>query len=88
MSNRENVIEWLRDEETATVTFTQGRMKKRIMKLAEERPDEVFVTAINADGSMCARIPTKWIKIGPPRSVSEEQVEAARERILAYHANK
>ena len=88
MSNRENVIEWLRDEETATVTFTQGRMKKRIMKLAEERPDEVFVTAINADGSMCARIPTRWIKVSPPRIVSEEQVEAAKERILAYHANK
>lgn len=88
MSNRENVIEWLRDEETATVTFTQGRMKTRIMKLAEERPDEVFVTAINADGSMCARIPTRWIKVSPPRIVSEEQVEAAKERILAYHANK
>lgn len=88
MSNRENVIEWLRDEETATVTFTQGRMKTRIMKLAAERPDEVFITAINADGSMCARIPARWIKVSPPRLVSEEQVEAARERILAYHASK
>lgn len=88
MSNRENVIEWLRDEETATVTFTQGRMKTRIMKLAEERPDEVFITAINADGSMCARIPTRWIKVSPPRIVSDEQVEAARERIIAYHASK
>lgn len=88
MSNRENVIEWLRDEETATVTLTQGRTKTKIMRLASEKPDECSITAINADGSMCAKIPTSWIKISPPRTVSEKQVETARERLIAYHANK
>ena len=84
----ENVIEWLRDEERATVTFTQGRMKTRIKKLAEERPNECRILAENADGSIVAHIPTKWIRVSPPKQVSEEQREKARERFNSFHSNR
>ncbi|MBO5197413.1 MAG: hypothetical protein J6B85_02675 [Lachnospiraceae bacterium] len=80
-SMNENCIEFLRGQETATVTFSQGRYLARIRKLAVERPEECQITAENPDGSIVAHIPTKWIKISPPRKVSEEQRTAFAERV-------
>ena len=71
----ENVIEWITNEDRATVTFTQAKYKTRIRKLAEERPNEVEIVAENADGSMCAHIPLDWIRINPTRELSEAQRE-------------
>lgn len=68
----ENVIEFITGEKTATLTIHQGKYKNRIKKLSEERPDEVDILAENKDGSILAHIPTKWIKINPPRKLSEE----------------
>ena len=64
---KENVIEWIKDSSIATVSFTQVRMKTRIRKLAKEKPEECRIVAENADGSLCAHIPAKWIKINPTR---------------------
>lgn len=36
----ENVIEFLENQQRATVTFSQGRYKTRIRKLAKARPEE------------------------------------------------
>ena len=85
MKSRENVIEWIRDENRAGVTLTQGRYKGRIEKLAEEYPDECEVVARNKDGSIFAHIPVGWVKIGPPRNVSDEQRQQASERMIAMH---
>lgn len=71
--NIENMIEFIKDNERATVTFSQGRYKSRIKKLAAERPEECEIVAENADGSLCAHIPTAWVKIIPSRQFSEEQ---------------
>lgn len=71
--NIENVIEFIKDSERATVTFSQGRYKSRIKKFAAERPEECEIVAENADGSLCAHIPTAWVKIVPSRQFSEEQ---------------
>ena len=84
--NVENVIEFIKDDERATATFSQGRYKSRIMKLAKERPTECQIVAENKDGSLCAHIPVSWIKITPTRELSEEQREKSRERMLAYHS--
>lgn len=83
----ENAIEWLKDEKRATVTFTQGRMKSKIRRLAEKCPGECQIVAENEDGSICAHVPVKWIKVSPPRTVSEEQIERSRERMNSLHAN-
>ena len=53
----ENMIEFLENQERAMVTFTQGRYKSRIRKLAKERPKECQIVAQNPDGSLCAHIP-------------------------------
>ena len=69
----ENVIEFLKDEPIATLTITQGRYKTRIRKLAEQRPEECQIIAENADGSICAHIPTEWIRINPTVQLTDEQ---------------
>jgi len=81
-NNVENCIEFIRDDKTATVNFTQGRYISKIKKLAESRPDECQIIVINEDGSLCAHIPVSWIKISPVREVSEQQREMARERAI------
>lgn len=74
----ENVIEFLENQESATVTFSQGRYKGKIRKLAEEHPGECQIIAENKDGSLCAHIPVKWIRIIPCMKLSEEQREQRR----------
>lgn len=74
----ENVIEFVRDEKRATVTFSQGRYKTRIRKLAVKRPEECQIVAENRDGSLCAHIPVSWIRINPTQQLTEKQKEARR----------
>lgn len=75
--NQENGIEFLRGAKEATVQFTNGsRLKTRVKKLAESHPDKCKVLVENTDGTLLAHIPVTWIKIGPPKKVSESQREA------------
>ena len=83
----ENVIEWIKDGKTATLSLTQGRTISRVMKLATRRPEECKIVAENKDGSICARVPVGWIKISPIKEVSEEQKEAARVRMKEMREN-
>lgn len=83
---RENAIEWYKGDKQATVSLTTERYITRIKKYAEDYPDECQIVAINDDSSICAHIPTKWIKISPTRKVSDEQKEAAKERFMKLRA--
>lgn len=78
---KENVIEFVQNSNTATVTFCQGRYISRIKELAERKPDEVQITAENKDGSIVAHIPTSWIRINPNRELSEEVLEKFSENM-------
>lgn len=83
----ENAIEFIKHSERATVTFSQGRYISRIKKLAEKYPEECEIVAINkstGEGeSICAHIPTAWIRITPPavRELTEEQKEELTKRL-------
>lgn len=82
----ENNIEFTQNSKTATVYFAQGRYISKIKKLKEKYPDEVIICVENDDGSIVAHIPTKWIKISPcKREISEEQRQAAAERLKKFH---
>lgn len=87
----ENVLEFISGTRTATVTFTNQKHINRIKKLYEERKDDFKYFHENTDGSICAKIPLKWIKLNPGskngRVMTEEQKEAARVR-LANARNK
>ena len=79
----ENAIEFLNGQKTATVTLYRGRLQNRILRLAEERPDEVAVICRPEEnnGFLFAHIPLKWLRIQPPKQMSEEQREKAKERL-------
>lgn len=83
----ENVVEFLKGADTATATLSQGRYISKIKKLAEKYPDECEVFE-NKDGSILAHFPVKWIKISPPRQMSDEQKEAASDRFKKMWAEK
>ena len=84
--NQENCIEWIRNSNTATVTFTQGRYISKIEKLAVRFPDEVKITHRNytKDGNVnciVAHIPVSYIKINnKTQNLSDEEREVLRER--------
>lgn len=71
----ENVIEWIKDEKRATLTISQRRTITRVKKLAQDRPEECQIVAENQDGSICAHVPVSWVKILPPKELSEKQME-------------
>ena len=89
--NMENVLEFISGTRTVTVSFTNQKHINRIKKLYEERKDDFKYFHENTDGSICAKIPLKWIKLNPGskngRVMTEEQKEAARIR-LANARNK
>ena len=85
MDSSENVIDFITGERTATVTFTNRKHINRIKNIYEERKDDFKYFRENPDGSICAKIPLKWIKINSGskegRVMTEEQKEAARIRL-------
>lgn len=78
--DNENVISFEKGSSVASVTFSQIKYANRVRKLAKKFPDEV---KIRADYGLIvvATIPTRYIKISPPRVVSEEQKRASAERL-------
>ena len=92
MENTENVLEFISGTRTVTVSFTNKKHINRIKKLYEERKDDFKYFVENPDGSVCAKIPLKWIKINAGsktgRVMTEEQKEAARIRLQKARENK
>lgn len=85
---KENVIEFLYNSKTATVTFTQGRYISRIKELAKKKPDECQITNTNPDGSIVAHIPVSWVRINPTQELSEEEKLARSERMRQLRAEQ
>ena len=77
----EFAIEWIKGRDYAGVTVPSGSaLKSKLMRYAESRPDEVKIMSKNEDGSAFFHIPINYVKVSPPRKVSDEQREAAGER--------
>lgn len=77
----ENSIYWCNGEKTVEVTFSSSKFINKIKKIHEDHPEEFVKYHENADGSIFARVPTKWIKFSYPRQMSDEQRAAASERL-------
>lgn len=88
----ENAIEWLDNKHKATVTLHGMRLRNKVMKLAEEYPDEVEVRREPDEngGFLVAKIPVKWVKIAPPRrlELTDEKKEELRERLGIMRASR
>lgn len=74
-------IEWIKGRDYAGVTVPSGTaLKSKLMRYAQERPEDVKLMAENKDGSAFFHIPINYVKLSPPRKVSDEQRKAAGER--------
>lgn len=94
-SEFENAIEFVRDSERATVTFSQGRFITKIEKLSEKYPDEVQIVNRNYNrsgkvSSIVAHIPVKAIHISiiKSRGRTEEEIERAKEAFAKYRESQ
>lgn len=83
----ENAIEFIKGSARTTVTFSQPRYINRIKELAEKYPEDCEIVAINKNAgegeSICAHIPTAWVKINPSRKLTDEQKEELTKRLRA-----
>ena len=80
VNNNDNCVELLNNQKTMTVSFCSQKWITKIKKLSQSNPDDVEIIAENKDGSICARLPIKYLKISAPRKVSDEQRQKASER--------
>lgn len=88
MENNENMIEFISGTRSATVTFTNPKHIRKIKELYEEHKEDFKYFKLNNDGSVCAKIPLKWVRIsagrtGTKRELTEEEKQALRERLAA-----
>ena len=87
-TNQENVIEFLKNQDTMTVTFSQGRFVSKVRELEEKFPDEVKIVAENTDGSIVAHLPVSALHLSIiKREMTEEQKRAGAERLAKAREN-
>ena len=88
LTNQENVIEFLKNSDTMTVTFSQGRFVSKVRELSEKFPDAVKIVAENADGSVVAHLPVSALHLSIiKREMTEEQKRAGAERLAKAREN-
>ena len=91
-AERETVITFDEERKQAVVTTFNPRLLNQLEWLAGERPDDVkFAKHIVPED--CARsgeylIPKAWVKIRPPRQLTEEQIEELKQRGRALAARR
>lgn len=71
--NNENCIEWLSGQHNIVCSISQQKYITKIKKLAENYPKKVKIK-FNKDGTICAKLPIKALKLSIiERELSEEQ---------------
>lgn len=79
-SMNEFVLEWIKGQKTISVTFpSNSEWAGKIRKFAQNDPDVVVLS--DANGALFAHIPLKYLNLRKPIALSEEQKQAATERL-------
>lgn len=80
-------IDWT-DRQTAFVSGDDPKLINRMKKLAADYPLDVEISLMPEDNHGCiyGRVPRAWVKIQPPRKISEEQRAASARRLTEYRA--
>lgn len=82
---KETSILYTEAESTAEICTYNKALASRLEKLAVEYPDECVECNRFGRDDLCKYIvPKKWIKVSPPKKMSEEQRQAAAERLKKY----
>lgn len=88
---KETVIRFDESPDKATLFTYNGALIRKMDSYMLSHPDDV--ECIRRDNIECLesvtyRIPKRWIKVSPPRQVSEENRKKSAERLKAYQAQK
>ena len=71
--NNENCIEWISGQHNIVCSISQQKYITKIKRLAEKYPKKVKIK-FNKDGTICAKLPIKALKLSIiERELSEEQ---------------
>ena len=88
----ETACGYLTEDNLMWVSTDERRMITRMMKLAEQYPDEVQIRnrPEDNDGCLCMTVPASWLLIRHPKKMnfSEEQKDAMRERLQKMRESK
>lgn len=84
----ETAYEYYTDEKQACVSSNEKKVVNHILALAEEYPDEVYISSHPGSnlGAIVAYVPRSWIRLPRPpkkRSMTDEQRKAVGERLRA-----
>lgn len=81
---KETIINYDESCDRAQVYTFNGATIARLRKLAAAYPDDCIIVSIETiEGAKCvtARLPKEWVKINPPRQLSDEQKAARIQRL-------
>lgn len=81
----ETIISYNDEEKTASVYTHNRSLLRKLAAMAEERPDECKLIRTNHE-ELAAEyiIPKRWVKVRMTRILTDEQMQAARDRAATY----
>ena len=86
---QETIINFNEEKKEASVYTFNRALQRKLARLAEEHPDECRKAKTWQPGESVEYIvPKKWIKVSPPRFVSERQKALSSLRMKAVQARK
>ena len=81
---QETIINYNEEEKLASVYTFNKSLKRKLARLAEERPSECRLAKTwQPEESVEYLVPKKWIKVSPPRrlNLTDEQKETLAKRL-------
>lgn len=85
---QETVIIFNEEEKTASVYTNNGKLKRKLYGLREQRGDEVQDVSEDSRGGVTFIVPKKWIKVNPSVILTEAQRQERAERARARFSKK
>lgn len=85
---QETIIGFNEAEATASVYTHNGALKRKLEKLARERPADVQLSRRYPEGAVEYTIPKRWVRVNATRILSEAQREAALKNVKAARMAK
>ena len=78
---KETIITYNEADRNAVVYTCNPAMKRKLKALSESRPDDCkFMRTYPDETAVEFEVPKKWVKVSPPRFVSDETRAAMAER--------
>lgn len=75
-------IDWT-NSETVWASGDEKKLKNTILRLAKEYPDDVEIKTWpeDNDGTIVATLPRSWVKIRPPKRLTDETKKKLADRL-------